>query len=200
MIEDFPYSQASENNKQAILDVFEQKLQGKSSVLEIGGGTGQHAVFFGEKFPNIFWQSTDVAENITMLNLRIAHADLKNVPLAFTLNADDLLWSTGKYDAIFTANTLHIMSSKSVEKLFAKISDHLNVNGIVLAYGPFKYAGEFTTESNASFDLWLKERNSHCGVRDFERVNELAKHAGLTLLEDNSMPASNQLLIWTKPQ
>jgi cyclopropane fatty-acyl-phospholipid synthase-like methyltransferase len=200
MSENFPYSQACENNKQAILDVFEQKLQGKSSVLEIGGGTGQHAVFFGDKFPNISWQSTDVAENITTLNLRIAHAELKNVPLAFTLNADDSHWSAGKYDAIFTANTLHIMSSESVEKLFAKLSKHLNVNGIVLAYGPFKYAGEFTTDSNASFDLWLKGRNSNSGVRDFERVDELAKNAGLTLLEDNSMPACNQLLVWTKPE
>lgn len=200
MNEDLPFSQASENNKQAILSVFEKRLKDKKSVLEIAGGTGQHAVFFGEKFSNLTWQSTDIAENVALLNLRIAHANLENVPAAFALNADDSQWHAGKVDVIFTANSLHIMSITSVENLFAKIGNHLNTDGALLVYGPFKYAGEFTTQSNADFDLWLKDRNSQSGVRDFERVNELAHNAGLVLDEDNSMPANNQLVVWTKAQ
>lgn len=198
MNEDLPFSQASDNNKQAILGVFEKLLSDKNSVLEIAGGTGQHAVFFGEKFPHLVWQSTDVAENVSSLNLRISHANLTNVPAAVALNADDSLWDTGKHDIIFTANSLHIMSMASVEKLFAKISNHLNEHGLFLTYGPFKYGGGFTTPSNADFDLWLKDRNSQSGVRDFERINELAQNAGLTFEEDNSMPANNQLLMWSK--
>lgn len=199
MTEDFPFSQACENNKRAIADVLEKHLAAKNSVLEIGGGTGQHAIFFGEKFSHLMWQSSDVSENLTNLNLRINHANLRNIPPAFSLDADDLKWQANSYDAIFTANSLHIMPFSSVDKLFAKVGNHLNSGGLLLIYGPFKYNGEFTTESNASFDLWLKDRNSQSGIRDFETVNELALRSGLTLLEDNSMPASNQLLVWTKP-
>lgn len=200
MNEDLPFSQASENNKLAILGVLESKLKDKNSVLEIGGGTGQHAVFFGEKLPHLDWQSTDVSENISSLNLRISQAKLKNVTTAFAVNADDSQWDVGKFDVIFTANSLHIMPMSSVEKLFKKIGKHLNKDGLFLAYGPFKYSEEFTTPSNAEFDLWLKDRNSLSGIRDFERVNELASNAGLTLVEDNSMPANNQLILWMKPE
>jgi len=200
MKEYLPFSQASENNKHALLGVFVKKLKDKNSVLEIGGGTGQHAVFFGENFPNLTWQSTDVEENVSTLNLRISNAKLNNVPAAFSLNANDSQWDADEYDVIFTANSLHIMSLESVEKLFAKIRNHLTANGVFLAYGPFKYAGEFTTPSNADFDLWLKDRNSGSGVRDFERVNDFAQSAGLILQEDNSMPANNQLLVWAKSE
>ena len=81
---------------------------------------------------------------------------------------------------------------------FRPLPQVLNSGAIVCVYGPFKYAGEFTTPSNAQFDLWLKSNDPRSGVRDIETVLALAEDAGLTLLEDNAMPANNQLLVWRK--
>ncbi len=198
MIDDLPFSQASENNKAAILAVLKRHLDNKASVLEIGGGTGQHAVYFATAFNHLHWQSSDVATNVDSLNLRIHAASLENLPSAFCIDANTRPWSCDSYDAIFSANCVHIMSAESVVNLFAELSQHLNDDGLLFLYGPFKYGGEFTTESNAQFDVWLKERNPDSGVRDFEWINTLAQSAGLRLLEDNPMPANNQMLVFKK--
>jgi SAM-dependent methyltransferase len=196
--DDLPYSQASENNKVSILEVFSRHLGDKDTVLELAGGTGQHAVFFAGLFTYLTWQASDILSNLETLNHRITIAELENLPPAIALSVDDKPWRCDVFDAVFTANSLHIISVGSVENLFSEVAKHINPGGLLCVYGPFKYAGEFTTESNASFDLWLKERDPVSGVRDFEWVNSLAQSAGLTLLEDNPMPANNQMLIWQK--
>ncbi len=198
MIDDLPFSQASENNKTAILEVLTRHLGDKDSLLEIAGGTGQHAVFFASLFTYLAWQSSDIPSNVDSLNRRIVLAELENLPAAISVDVNDSPWNCDSYDVIFTANSLHIMSAGSVENLFGEVANHINARGLLCVYGPFKYGGEFTTESNANFDLWLKERDPVSGVRDFEWVNVLAESAGLRLLEDNAMPANNQLLIWEK--
>lgn len=207
-MDDLPFSQACENNKTVILDVLKRYLEKTKSLLEIGGGTGQHAVFFAEKLPHLNWQSSDIPENVANLNLRLAKTSLANTPAAISLNVDEPYWTEGSVlenssslkgnDAIFTANTLHIMSANSVENFFQGIGSNLAEGGVLLVYGPFKYNGEFTSQSNAEFDLWLKDRNPVSGVRDFETVNGYAEKAGLALVEDISMPANNQLLVWLK--
>lgn len=191
-----PFSQASENNRLPILEILRRHLAGRKTLLEIGGGTGQHAAFFAAQFPGLIWQSSDIPASVDMLNLRIAHAGLANLPLAFGLNVNENDWHCGRYQAAFTANSLHIMSEGSVENLFAGIIDHIEEGGLLLVYGPFKYHGEFTTGSNARFDVWLKQRDSVSGIREFEWVNDLAENAGFRLLEDNAMPANNQLIVW----
>ncbi len=191
-----PFSQASENNKLPVLEVFKQYLTSKKSLLEIGGGTGQHAVFFAEQFPELRWQSTDIPFHVNSLNLRLSHAQLANLPLAFSLDVNQPDWGCDTFDAIFTANSLHIMSEDSVQNFFAGVGRHLQDDDLLLVYGPFKYGGEFTTESNARFDLWLKDRDPVSGVRDFEWVNALTEKAGLEFVEDNAMPANNQLIVW----
>jgi cyclopropane fatty-acyl-phospholipid synthase-like methyltransferase len=198
VIDDLPFSQASENNKTAILEVLTRHLGDKDSLLEIAGGTGQHAVFFASLFTYLAWQSSDIPSNVDSLNRRIVLAELENLPAAISVDVNDSPWNCDSYDVIFTANSLHIMSAGSVENLFGEVANHINARGLLCVYGPFKYGGEFTTESNANFDLWLKERDPVSGVRDFEWVNVLAESAGLRLLEDNAMPANNQLLIWEK--
>ena len=195
---ELPFSQASENNKLPILEVLKSHLDNIDSVLEIGGGTGQHAVFFANIFPKLVWHSSDVPANVDSLALRIGRAALPNLPHPFPLDVNSRPWQCDKFDAAFTANSLHIMTADSVIGFFAEIANHLNSCGKLCVYGPFKYAGEFTTPSNADFDIWLKQRDPLSGVRDFEWVNELALAAGLELLEDNSMPANNQLLVWSK--
>ena len=191
-----PFSQASENNRLPILEILRRHLAGRKTLLEIGGGTGQHAAFFAAQFPGLIWQSSDIPASVDMLNLRIAHAGLANLPLAFGLDVNENDWHCGRYQAAFTANSLHIMSEGSVENLFAGIIDHIEEGGLLLVYGPFKYHGEFTTGSNARFDVWLKQRDSVSGIREFEWVNDLAENAGFRLLEDNAMPANNQLIVW----
>ena len=193
-----PFSQASENNKFPILDVLKHHLNNRRSLLEIGGGTGQHAAFFARQFPEIIWQSSDIHSNVKTLNLRVASAKLKNLPLATSLDVNKETWNYGFYDAIFSANCLHIISEDSVINFFKGTSKHINDGGVLLVYGPFKYRGKFTTKSNAGFDRWLKARDPKSGIRDFEWTNELAEEVGFSLVEDNAMPANNQLLAWAK--
>ena len=168
------------------------------SVLEIAGGTGQHAVYFASAFPHLTWQSSDIPEALATLEPRITRAGLDNLPAPVALDVDGP-WPDDRYfDALFSANSLHIMGTDSVLNFFPGAAARLNEHGYLLVYGPFKYNGEFTTESNARFDQWLKARNPISGIRDFEWVDSLAKSAGLDFVEDNSMPANNQLLVWQK--
>ncbi|MFM1896782.1 MAG: hypothetical protein RLZZ385_1856 [Pseudomonadota bacterium] len=193
-----PFSQACENNRQPILDVLQRHLLTPLQLLEIGGGTGQHGEFLARHLPLVTWQSSDRPANVDSLNLRINHAHLTNLPPAIALDVQDDPWPVTTVDAVFTANTLHIMSMAAVEKFFAGIKRHLAPQGLLLVYGPFKYNGSFTTDSNARFDLWLKERDPLSGVRDFEVIDGLASRAQLRLLQDYKMPANNQLLVWER--
>lgn len=195
---ELPYSQACENNKGFILDVLKRHLRDGERVLELAGGTGQHAVHFAEQLPGVHWQSSDIPGNVDSLNLRLAASNRANLPLALTLDVDDLPWRCDCPGAIFSANSLHIMAASSVENFFRGVGANLQDGGMLIVYGPFKYGGEFTTPSNAGFDGWLKDRDPVSGIRDFEWVNELAATAGLRLVEDNPMPANNQCLVWTK--
>lgn len=193
-----PFSQACENNKQAILEILVRHLKDGDQVLELAGGTGQHAAHFAANLPNLHWQSSDIPSNVDNLNLRIIEAKLPNLPAAITIDVNHASWDNLKPTAIFSANSLHIMSADSVENFFRGIGEVLRTDGTLMVYGPFKYAGEFTSESNEGFDRWLKDGDSVSGVRDFEWVNELAAKAKLSLVEDNAMPANNQLLVWKK--
>ncbi len=193
-----PFSQACENNKSHILGILQRHLRGDESVLEIAGGTGQHCVYFTEHLPALKWQSSDIPSNVDSLNLRISTAARETLPAAIAIDVNQDHWDCAPSDIVFTANSLHIMSANSVENFFRGIGRHLSETGKVLVYGPFKYDGDFTTDSNAHFDLWLKDRNPESGIRDFEWLCELASAIGLNLLEDNSMPANNQLLVWSR--
>ena len=195
---ELPFSQACENNKHIILEILERHLKDGDQVLELAGGTGQHCVHFAANLPNLHWQSSDIPSNVDNLNLRLADAKLANLPAAITIDVNHPVWSNDRPTAIFSANSLHIMSADSVENFFKGIGEALQADGTLIVYGPFKYAGEFTSESNEGFDRWLKDRDPASGVRDFERVSKLATKANLTLIEDIAMPANNQLLVWKK--
>lgn len=195
---ELPFSQACENNKQVILEILERHFKDGDQVLELAGGTGQHCVHFATNLPNLHWQSSDIPSNVDNLNLRLANAKLKNLPAAITIDVNHSPWGCDKPTAIFSANCLHIMSADSVENFFRGVGEALQADGTLIVYGPFKYAGEFTSESNEGFDAWLKDRDPMSGVRDFEWVTDLATKANLTLIEDNAMPANNQLLVWKK--
>ena len=195
-----PYSQACENNKKPILEILKRYIGKQEELLEIASGTGQHGEFFAKKFPNLRWQTSDVPQAIADLNRRISAANLQNLPLALPLDVDDASWGFNNYELLFTANSLHIMSEKSVKKFFKTIPSVLKRRGLVFIYGPFKYEGKYKTESNAQFDDWLKARYPESGIRDFKDVNILAADAGLSLVVDVCMPANNQILIFSRPE
>jgi len=201
------FSQACENNKQPIVTILKSAFSATNTVLEIGSGTGQHACYFSENLPHLQWQTSDLPINHDSIKQRIEqHTQInKNLlkPITIDLNHDWQQQSCGlvqhaKFDGIFTANTLHIVSWSLVVKFFAGVEKYLAENGTLCIYGPFNYQGNFTSPSNANFDIWLKDRDKNSGIRDFEAIIELATSAGLTLIDDQTMPANNRLLVLMK--
>ncbi|HEX4050442.1 MAG TPA: DUF938 domain-containing protein [Steroidobacteraceae bacterium] len=192
-----PYAEACERNRNPILAVLERHFADRRQVLEIGSGTGQHAVHFAAALPQLLWQTSDVESNLPGIRLWMAEAHLPNLlpPIALDVSG---AWPSVRYDAIFTANTLHIMSWGEVVALFAALPKVLASDGVLAVYGPFNYDGAFSSPSNASFDAWLKQRSRHSGIRDFAAVDELARNIGLTLVEDRAMPANNRTLVWQR--
>jgi cyclopropane fatty-acyl-phospholipid synthase-like methyltransferase len=197
---ELPFSQACENNKAPILAVLQRHFSRPGRVLEIAGGTGQHAEYFAAAMPWLHWVSTDVPANVATLNLRLAAAALANLPPAQPLDVTQADWGQRDIHYLFSANSLHIMPQSAVVDFFRPLREVLTPGAVVCVYGPFKYGGEFTTPSNAAFDLWLKERSPASGIRDVETIQALAVAAGLTLVEDNAMPANNQLLVWRRDE
>jgi len=190
-----PDAPACAKNRQPILDVLRAHFHDRRQVLEIGSGSGQHAIYFAEHLPHLSWQTTDCPENLPGIIAWLDEAALPNTPAPLPFNVLET-WPEQRVDAIFSANTLHIMPWLAVERLFAGLSGLLAEQAKVAIYGPFNYGGQYTSESNAAFDGWLKEKAAHQGIRDFEKVNELALRAGLSLLEDHAMPSNNRCLVW----
>jgi hypothetical protein len=196
-----PFSQACENNKRPILDILTTVFARTKHVLEIGSGTGQHAVFFAPHLAHLTWQTSDLPINHQGINLWLDESAWANVqrPIVVDLNKS---WPVPnnylQVDGLYTANTLHIISWPLVVKFFEGIAQNLSAKASVCIYGPFKYQGEFTSESNANFDRWLKERDLNSGIRDIEAILLLANSAGLNLINDHIMPANNQLLVFSK--
>lgn len=168
-------------------------------VLEVGSGTGQHAVHFAAALPQLVWQTSDVPANLSAIRQWLVEADLPNTPapLAFDIRG---VAPQATFDAIFSANTLHIMSWQEVERLFRALPALLREPARMMIYGPFKYGGQFTSASNAAFDAMLRAGEPHRGIRDFEAVDALARAVGLVLLEDCAMPAHNRCITWVRPE
>lgn len=195
---DKPYSEACERNKDPILAVLKHAFADCTRVLEIGSGTGQHAVHFAQHMPHLQWQASEVAAHLAGIRAWIDEAALENLPPPLALNVTDAHWPDVNADAVFTANTLHIMSWPEVQRLFARVGALLDAGGVFAVYGPFKYAGVHTAESNARFDTMLRQRDSQSGLRDFEAVDALARASGFRLVGDHAMPANNRTIVWVK--
>jgi cyclopropane fatty-acyl-phospholipid synthase-like methyltransferase len=192
------FSEACERNKQPILGVLFDELAGSSRVLEIGSGTGQHAVHFARHLPHLEWQPTDRADYLPDLAARIAEEGTPNLLAPLELDVLQEQWPSMTTDAVYSANTLHIMSWLEVEAFFSGVGKVLAAGGMLVVYGPFRYAGNFTSESNAAFDRSLRERDPASGIRDIEAVKRLAQAQSLVLTADHVMPANNQLLVWIR--
>ena len=194
---DRPYAAACDRNREPILAVLREHFGGRHRVLEIGSGTGQHAVHFAAALPHLIWQASDVLQHLPGIRAWLDGAALPNTPAPIALDVTGA-WPAGEFDAVFSANTLHIMGWPQVGALFKHLPEVLAPNAVVVVYGPFNYAGSFTSPSNAAFDASLKVGAPQMGIRDFEAVDTLARGAGLELLEDRAMPANNRCLVWQR--
>lgn len=199
-----PFAPSAERNKDAILAGLRPHLARCRRVLEIGSGTGQHAVHMSAALPQLVWQCSELPGTVSGLAARLEAEGTVRTPPPLALDVAAPPWplpasgAPDAFDAVFTANTLHIMSFAHVGQFFARIGEVLAQGGLCCVYGPMKYGGAFTTKSNAEFDAQLRARDPLSGIRDFEALDELAQAQGLTLLEDLAMPANNQLLIWRR--
>jgi cyclopropane fatty-acyl-phospholipid synthase-like methyltransferase len=197
MMAEKPFAPSCERNQGPILEVLLRHFAGTRRVLEIGSGTGQHAVHFAAAMPWLSWQASDRADNLPGIALWRDDAGLPNTPPAIELDVDGP-WPDATFDAVFTANSLHIMGWAQVQAFFAGIAAALEDGGLLVVYGPFNYGGDFTSDSNRAFEQWLKDRNPASGIRDFEAVDALARRIGLLQVEDNAMPANNRCLVWRR--
>ncbi len=200
-VQSLPFSEACERNKDPILEVLQRWLGRQAGLaLEIGAGTGQHAVHFARHLPRLSWQPTERLEHLAALTTRIEVEGSCNLLAPLELDVEQGIWpcDADSADAVYTANTLHIVSWPQVQALFRGANGVLRDEGLLIVYGPFRYGGQFTSHSNAVFDEALRSRDPLSGIRDFEAVDALAAAQGLGLVEDCAMPANNQTLVWRR--
>ncbi|WP_222566063.1 DUF938 domain-containing protein [Novilysobacter antarcticus] len=197
-----PFSAACERNRGPILGVLRSAFANRQRVLEIGSGTGQHAVHFAAAMPGLVWQCTDRREYLPGIRQWLDEAALANTPDPRELDVDDVHWQlggeAGQFDAAFSANTLHIMGWPQVQAFFRGLDRALAPAATLVVYGPFNYAGDYTSDSNREFDGWLKARDPASGIRDFEAVDALANAIGLRLVDDAATPANNRCITWER--
>lgn len=193
-----PFSIACEENKEPILEVLRRVFATRHHVFEIGSGTGQHAVYFAEHLPHLIWQPSDRLENHPGILAWIKDVQAPNVRPPLALDVDDESWPIMRTDAIFSANTTHIMSWPQVINMFRGCGKILETDGVFCLYGPFNEGGAYTSDSNARFDIYLKQRDPLSGIRNIEDLAELGKQCDLQLIENIEMPVNNRTLIWKK--
>ncbi len=202
MTDELPCSQASENNKTPILDVLRTWLAQSRVVLEVGSGTGQHAVHFAPALPHLIWQTSDLQSAHAGINAWIAKCPSSNLRAPIVLDVQRGDWqedvSQLAVDAVYSANTAHIMHWKVVCSLFEGVGRLLPAGGLLLLYGPFSDGGRHTSDSNRAFDASLRARDPDMGIRDLYALDALAADAGLRMAGNQGMPANNRLLIWRR--
>lgn len=192
-----PFSEASERNRAPILGVLQRVFADRRHVLEIGSGTGQHAAYFAPGLPHLVWQPSDVAEHLPGIRAWVDEAAAPNLRPPLALDVDGT-WPALDADAVFSANTCHIMAWPQVENMLRGVGQLLPMGGLFCLYGPFNYGGRFTSDGNARFDAMLRARDPQSGLRDAEAVTALAERNGLSPVEDNAMPANNRLLVFRR--
>jgi SAM-dependent methyltransferase len=192
------FSEACERNKDAILDVLRVRFADRVQVLEIGSGTGQHAVYFSAQLPHLAWHPTEQLAYLPDLTARVEAEGGSNLRSPAMLDVRQTIWPLRSVEAVFTANTLHIMSWPEVAALFQGIGNVLAPSGVFCVYGPFRYDGRYTSPSNQEFDLMLQQRDPESGIREIQAITSLGAEVGLRLAADHDLPAFNRLLVFIK--
>jgi hypothetical protein len=193
-----PFAPSCERNREPLLAVLRDAFAQRQQVLEIGSGTGQHAVYFAAALPHLTWQCSDRADQLPGIRLWLDEAALANTPAPLALDVESGPWPAQRFDAMFSANTAHIMSWDQIQALFAQLPQVLSADAVFVLYGPFKRNGAHTSEGNAAFDAQLRAQTPHRGIRDVEALDALARTSGMQRVGDVAMPANNACLIWRR--
>lgn len=193
-----PFNPAAERNKAPILAVIERYLLSASRVLEIGAGSGQHALFLAAQLPHLGWLPSEQPSQFEGLRANLADATLANLAAPLVLDVVSQPWPVTMLDAVYAANVVQCMTSPALAALFQGVGVHLAADGVFLLYGPFNRDGRYTSEGNQQLDAWARSLNADFGLRDRALLEQLAARNGLALCEDHAMPANNQLLVWRR--
>jgi cyclopropane fatty-acyl-phospholipid synthase-like methyltransferase len=191
-----PYAEYAARNATPILEILEREFGSASRVLEIGSGTGQHAVAFAAAMDHLHWQTSDLDENHTGIRAWIDGSGIENIAPPLSMDVREACVKKGAYDAVFSANTAHIMGIDAVERMFLLVGEALRPGGVFCLYGPFRQGGEFNTQSNADFDANLRQRDSVMGIRDIEKLDEFAVAVGLQRVRFYAAPSNNNVAVW----
>lgn len=193
-----PFAEAAARNAPPLLEVLKREFRGARDVLEIGSGTGQHAAFFSDAMPALRWQTSDLDENHAGILACVDAAGLENLLRPLSLDVRRATVSPAAYDAVFSANTAHIMHLEAVRCMFGIVGEALRADGVFCLYGPFRMHGRFNTASNAQFDAGLRQRDPGMGIRDLETLDEFGAGCGLHRQRLYAMPANNHVGVWTR--
>lgn len=193
-----PFAESAHRNAPPILEVLQREFRHATDVLEIGSGTGQHAVTFAAAMPRLRWQTSDLDGNHAHINAWIDAAGERGVRRPLSLDVRKATADAASYDAAFSANTAHIMSIHAVRRMFSVVGDALRAVGVFCLYGPFRIGGTFNTVSNERFDESLRGRDAAMGIRDLETLDGFGASCGLHRQRLYAMPANNYLAVWTR--
>lgn len=193
-----PFAESCRQNQSEICAALKVLLPNKKHVLEVGSGTGQHAIYFAKRLPHLIWQTSDQKQYHHGITLWLNEAGLDNTRMPISLGVSKDTWPELNIDTVFSANAVHIMPWSNVVDYFRYGAKLLEKDGLFILYGPFNYAGEYTSQSNANFDAWLKTRDSASAIRNFEALDALAHKNNMQLKDDISMAANNRILCWEK--
>lgn len=194
---------AFHRNCEPIWRAIESFLIGKTgSVLEIGSGTGQHAVTYARRAPHLTWWPSDIVashrDSIEAYRLASGLSNLR-APRSIDLMRADWDWNGGDTLAVILCfNVIHISPWAVTTNLMHGAGRHLPTDGLLILYGPYRRDGAHTAPSNADFDASLRARNPEWGVRDIADVTALAQANGLTLTNIVEMPANNLVLAFKR--
>lgn len=197
------YADATQRNRQPILEVLQRILPPQGNILEISSGTGQHAVFFASGLVNHHWYPSD-PDPLSRDSIEAwrNHDSRENLHPPLDIDAMTSCWSIENtkisLNAIVNINMIHIAPWKACLGLMAGANRILSPGGILYLYGPYKRNGNHTAPSNEMFDRSLRSRNSRWGVRNLEDVVEIAESEDLALQEVVEMPANNLSVIFQK--
>jgi cyclopropane fatty-acyl-phospholipid synthase-like methyltransferase len=200
--EEKPHAPSCDKNRKPLLDCLWPLLKDKINLLEVGSGTGQHAVFMAPKLPHLTWTISDVKDRHRGMSLWLREEPILNIkgPLLYEVGKvpSQFPKSLKRFDVVFTSNTLHILNWEKVKALFKDLNENLEKDTLFITYGAFKFNGKYTTESNKDFDVWLKQKDKNSGLKNFEDVTQNLLENNFSLLENINMPANNNMLVYKK--
>jgi predicted O-methyltransferase YrrM len=192
------FAESAARNTAPILAVLRREFRHAKEVLEIGSGTGQHAVAFAAELGHLRWQTSDLDENHAAINAWLQHAQLGNLAAPLVLDVRDAALEPASFDAVFSANTAHIMGIDAVKRMFSLVGDALRSDGVFCLYGPFRVGGAFNAPSNEAFDAGLRQRDAMMGIRDVETLDEFGAACGLHRRRLYAMPSNNYIAVWKR--